>query len=91
MFALIRENYRYFRVKRGLEAGEIQKELQVPVPCNGFCGQILTVDRKFRVYIVKAGESYRSICLREGVDEEVLKEMNFYAPLYPTKKLYIPV
>lgn len=91
MFALIRENYRYFRVKSGQSRSEIEKELQIPVPNGHFCGQILSADKKFRVYIVKAGDSYRSVCLKEGVDEERLKEANSYAPLYPTKKLYIPL
>ena len=91
MFALIRENYRYFRVKSGQSASDIERELQIPVPCGLFCGQILSADRKFRVYTVKVGDTYRSVCLKEGVDEQTLKEVNFHAPLYPTKKLYIPV
>ena len=91
MFALIRENYRYFRVKSGQSKSEIERELQIPVPNGLSCGQILSADKKFRVYTVKAGDSYRSVCLKEGVDEEILKEANFSAPLYPTKKLYIPV
>ena len=91
MFALIRENYRYFRIKSGLNAGDIEKELQIPVPCNPFNGQIICSNNNFRVYIVNVGDSYRSICMKEGVDEEALKEANFRAPLYPTKKLYIPI
>ena len=91
MFALIRENYRYFRVKNGMTPVEIEKELKIPMPCNPFCGQIIAADKKFRVYAVKVGDSYRSVCIKEGIDEERLKEANFRAPLYPTKKLYIPI
>lgn len=91
MFALVRENYRYFRVKSGQTSGEIERELQIPVPNGSFCGQILRADKKCRVYTVKVGDTYRSVCLKEGVDEDTLKELNFGAPLYPTKKLYIPL
>lgn len=85
------ENYRYFRVKSGQSPNDIERELQIPVPHPSFGGQILRADRRCRVYIVKAGDTYRSVCKREGVDEETLKELNFSAPLYPTKKLYIPI
>ena len=91
MFALVRENYRYFRVKSGQSVSDIESELQIPVPGGTFAGQILRADGKCRIYTVKVGDTYRSICLREGVDEEKLKELNFFAPLYPTKKLYIPL
>ena len=91
MFALVRENYRFFRVKRGQTGEEIQKELQIPAPNSPFGGQILRADKKCRVYTVKAGDTYRSVCRKEGVSEDELKELNFSAPLYPTKKLYIPL
>lgn len=91
MFALVRENYRYFRVKSGQSPGDIVRELQIPVPGGTFGGQIIRADEKCRIYTVKVGDTYRSICRKEGVDEERLKELNFYAPLYPTKKLYIPL
>ncbi len=91
MFALVRENYRYFRVKSGQTAADIERELKIPVRSGVFAGQIVRADKKCRVYVVKAGDTYRSVCLKEGVDEEVLKEINFSAPLYPTKKLYIPL
>ena len=91
MFALIRENYRYFRVKSGQTKSEIEKELQIPVPGAIFDGRILRADKKCRIYVVKVGDTYSSVCLKEGVDEETLKELNSGAPLYPTKKLYIPI
>ena len=91
MFALVRENYRYFRVKRGQSVSDIERELEIPVAGALFCGRILRADKKYRIYTVKAGDTYRSVCLKEGVDEEALKELNSNAPLYPTKKLYIPL
>ena len=91
MFALIRENYRYFRVKSGQSIGDIERELQIPVSGAIFGGRILRADKKCRVYVVKVGDTYQSICLKEGVDEETVKELNSCAPLYPTKKLYIPL
>lgn len=91
MFALIMENYRYFRVKSGQSASDIERELNLPVTGALFGGRILRADKKCRIYTVKVGDTYSAICQREGVDEETLKELNSCAPLYPTKKLYIPI
>ncbi|MCH5148551.1 MAG: LysM peptidoglycan-binding domain-containing protein [Clostridiales bacterium] len=91
MFALVRENYRYFRVKSGQSVSDVERELEIPVSGGIFSGRILRADKKCRIYTVKVGDTYRSVCLKEGVDEETLKELNSNAPLYPTKKLYIPL
>ena len=91
MFALERENYTYFRVKKGQSASDIERELQIPVQGATFAGQIMEADKKFRIYIVKVGDTYRSVSLKEGVNEERLKELNFFAPLYPTKRLFVPL
>lgn len=90
MFALVRENCRYFRVKSGQTAGEVSGELKIPVG-EAFCGMIINADKKYRAYTVKAGETYRSIGRREGVDGEELEKVNSSAPLYPTKIIYIPL
>lgn len=91
MFALVRENYRYFRVKSGQSVSDIERELEIPLCGAIFSGRILRADKKCRIYTVKAGDTYRSVCLKEGIDEQTLKELNSNAPLYPTKKLYIPL
>ena len=90
MFALVRENYRYFRVKSGQSVSDIERELEIPVSGTIYGGRILRADKKCRIYTVKVGDTYRSVSLKEGIDEDTLKELNSFAPLYPTKKLYIP-
>ena len=91
MFALVRENYKYFRVKSGQSVSDIERELEIPVSGAIYGGRILRADKKCRIYSVKVGDTYRSVSLKEGVDEETLKEFNSNAPIYPTKKLYIPI
>lgn len=90
MFTLVTEKSKFFRVKRGQCAAEIEKTLQTPVSGVAFSGAIVEVKQNLRVYIARAGESYRSIALKTGVSENELKEINRFKPVYPTCKIFIP-
>lgn len=79
---------KYYRIKSGQTAREVEKVLCTPVN-NCFGGAIIAlIDCK--VHTVQPFETYISIAQRYSVEEEVLKDFNGNRPLYPTCKIFIP-
>lgn len=91
MFTLVTDRSRYFRVKRGQNACEIERALNIPVPPSVFAGEILPVSEAvFSVYKAVVGDTYRTVALRFGVEEGELKKANGFRPVYPTCKIFVP-
>ena len=91
MFTLVTDRSKYFRVKRGQSAGEIEKVLKTPVSGALFEGRIIVVrDENLTVYTAAVGDTYRTVALKFGADERQLKEINGSKPVYPTCKLFVP-
>ena len=92
MFTLVTDRSRYFRVKRGQCAAEVERQLKTPVHGAAFAGRILkVVDGNLRQYTACVGDSYRTVALKFGADEERLKTLNGNKPVYPTCKLFVPL
>lgn len=89
MFTLVTEKSRFYRVKRGQSAKEIESVLCVPCG-EAFCGAIIEADGDFDVYLVKPCETYRSLAAKFRRGEEELRQANNNRPLYPTQKLFVP-
>ena len=90
MFTLVTEKSKFFRVKRGQSAAEIEKTLQTPVCGCPFSGAIVEVKPNLRVYTARVGDSYRTIAQSAGVRENELKSLNGFKPVYPSCKVFIP-
>ena len=91
MFTLVTDRSKYFRVKRGQSAGEIEKVLKTPVNGSVFEGRIIEVgDKNLTAYTAQVGDTYRTVALKFGTDEEKLKKANGNKPVYPTCKLFVP-
>ena len=91
MFTLVTDRSKYFRVKRGQSAEEVESELKTPVQGAVFAGRIIEVaDGNFERYAAQVGDTYRTIALKFGADEEELKKTNGFRPVYPTCKLFVP-
>ncbi len=91
MFTLVTDRNKYFRVKRGQCARDIESHFGVPVLGGAFAGRIIEVgDKTYSRYTADVGDTYRTVALKFGVDEKLLEEANGNAPVYPTKKLFVP-
>ncbi len=91
MFTLVTDRSKYFRVKRGQSAAEIERNLKTPVQGAVFTGRIIAVsDNVLKQYVAEVGDTYRTIALKLGADEEQLKKINGFKPVYPTCKLFVP-
>ncbi len=91
MFTLVTDRSKYFRVKRGQSAGEIEKVLKTPVQGCAFNGRIIEVSKEnLTVYKACVGDTYRTVAEKFGADEEKLKRINSGKPVYPTCKLFVP-
>ena len=91
MFTLVTDRSKYFRVKRGQSAADIEKVFGIPVNGEVFSGKIIPLNSgKFVRYCAAVGDTYRTVALKFGVDEGLLKEVNGNAPVYPTRKLFVP-
>lgn len=89
MFTLVTDRSKYFRVRRGLTKREAEDALSVPFKVF-FDGAIVELGEKMTVYVCLPMESYKSLSLKFGVPEEELKKANFYKPVYPSCKLFVP-
>ncbi|MDE6355788.1 MAG: LysM peptidoglycan-binding domain-containing protein [Clostridia bacterium] len=90
MFTLTMQKCGYFRVKEGQTAEEIERVLRVPVSGEVFSGRIIVSEGNFILHVAKAGEGYKSIAARYGVDEEELKRANSFKAIYPTCRVFVP-
>lgn len=83
------EKSRFYRVKKGQTASLIEKTLNIPAGC-AFAGAIIPL-RDFSQYTVQPFDTYASIAASLGIEEERLKEANGNRPLYPSRKIFIPI
>lgn len=90
MFTLVTEKHKFFRIKRGMTAGEVEQKLCVPVQGKLFVGKIMETDEKFKVYFALPGDTYRTVALKFRVNEDELKKINSDRIVYPTRRLFIP-
>ena len=90
MFTLVAEKNKFFKVKRGQSAGDIQSELKVPVCGEAFAGRIIRTDAQYVVHIARPLESYASLAESYGVSEREIREVNGDKPVYPTCSIFIP-
>ncbi len=91
MFTLVTDRNKYFRVKRGQSAEEVQRVLKTPVNGAVFAGRIVEVcEEELVEYSALVGDTYRTVALKFGADEERLKAINAFKPVYPTCKLFVP-
>lgn len=91
MFTLVTDRSRYFRVRRGVTAEQIENEFSSPVRGGVFAGRIVKIkERPLGRYTVRVGDTYKTVALKLGSDEEELRNLNGSKPLYPTCKLFVP-
>lgn len=90
MFTLTMQKNGYFRVKDGQTAEEIERVLSVPVSGEVFSGRIIVTEGNYAIHTARAGEGYKTIAARYGVDEEELKRTNSFKTIYPTCSVLIP-
>ena len=91
MFTLITDKSRYFKVKRGQNARDIEEVLNTPVRGNVFAGRIIEVAEERLVQVsVGVGDSYKTLALKYGVPESQLREINGAKPVYPTCRIFVP-
>ena len=90
MFTLVTAKSRYFRIKRGQSAEEVETRLRVPVRGDAFCGKIIELGGEYEIYAARPGDSYFSIAKSSGFTEEELREINGGKPVYPTVKVFVP-
>ncbi len=91
MFTLITDRSRYFKIKRGQSAGEVEAELNTPVFGQAFAGMVVSVEAERLVRIsAGVGDSYRTLAAKYGADENRLKRLNGGKPVYPTCKIFVP-
>ncbi len=91
MFTLVTDRSRYFRIKKGQCAAEIESVLSTPVTGTAFAGKIIPVaEKNLKRYVAEVGDTYRTIALKFGADEEQLKKTNNFKPVYPTCKVFVP-
>ena len=91
MFTLITDRSRYFKVKRGQSAGEIERVLNTPVGAGAFAGMIVKVaEEELIIVTADVGDSYRSIAEKYAVSRSRLEQINGGKPVYPTCKIFVP-
>ena len=79
---------KFYRVKSGQTAREVEKVLEVPLN-NSYGGAIINVP-DCSAHTVQPFETYATIAHKYGIEEGALKEFNGVRPLYPTCKIFIP-
>lgn len=90
MFTLVTDRSKFYRVKRGQNAADIENVFGVPVR-SAFSGGIIEIDDAFYSrYIADVGDTYASIAEKFGVDADLLEDVNGGRPVYPTRKLFVP-
>lgn len=91
MFTLITDRSRYFKVRRGQSAQDIEKVLRTPVNGRAFAGRIIKVsENALEAVTVGVGDTYRTVAEKYGVSEARLREINCDKPVYPTCKIFVP-
>ena len=90
MFSLKTERGKYFKVKHGVEKSEIVSVFNCPVEGEIFTGKIIALTPPKRCVYAVVGDTYKKIAARERVKEEELIKLNYAAPVYPSKRVWLP-
>lgn len=90
MFTLVTDKSRFYRVKRGQSAAEIERTLKNPAGSEVFAGKIIVVHENLTVYSAAVGDTYKVIAQKFSTDEQLLKNINGGKPVYPTCKIFVP-
>ncbi len=91
MFTLVTDRSKFYRVKRGQSARDIENVFEIPVRGAAFSGEILEIgDIFYTRYVADVGDTYRTIAEKFGTDPFLLEEINGGKPVYPTRKLFVP-
>ncbi|MCM1437871.1 MAG: LysM peptidoglycan-binding domain-containing protein [Roseburia sp.] len=89
MFSLTLERGRYLRIRKRVTEKEVVNAFRCPVH-KVFCGEIIELPPPKRYCYALAGDTYKSIAEREGVNEEELCALNKNTAVYPTQKVWLP-
>jgi acetone carboxylase gamma subunit len=88
MFLLQLSKSKYIRVRKGVNANEIQENFNLPVS-NVYEGQIIKLPKiDYKIYLCVPNDTYEKISKKLCVDCERLIEVNGNKPLYPFCKIY---
>lgn len=91
MFMLLKDKVKFFRVKRGQQARDIERELNIPVKFCVFSGMIIEIDNNLYIrYVAEVGDTYESIAEKFCVKKSILEQVNCNTPVYPTEIIFIP-
>ncbi len=90
MFSLQLERGKYVRVRGGVTAKEISDAYKTPVVGKVYAGAIVEIADVSDYCYAKAGDCYETIAKRYGCDLDKLRRVNADAPVYPTKRVWIP-
>ncbi|MCD7729011.1 MAG: LysM peptidoglycan-binding domain-containing protein [Clostridia bacterium] len=91
MYELKLAKSRYYRVKRGQSASDIENTLCMPVPQNIREGMIIEVPRcNFFIYKADVGDTYSSVAQKFGLEAEELRRVNGGRAVFPTCRIFIP-
>jgi len=72
-----------------MKSSDIEKLFSIPVVCDVYDGMILPIPPPKNFIIAEATDSWQSIALTYGCEEEALKKLNG-GVLFPTKRIYLP-
>lgn len=88
---LLKDNVKFYRVKRGQEARDIEREFNIPIKFSVFSGMIIEIDNNsYTQYIAELGDTYESISKKFNVQKCTLEQVNNNTPIYPTEIIFIP-
>lgn len=90
MFTLVTEKCKFFRVKRGQSAKEIESVLSTPVGFEPFGGAIIRVHTGLKIYVARPLDTFASVAAKFSVAEDKLIELNGAGAVYPTRKIFLP-
>lgn len=90
MFTLVKEKCKFFRVKRGQSARELERVLLSPVKPEPFAGAIIAVRAGLKIYYAHPGDTFASVAAKFCVAEEELEKLNGGGCIYPTRTIFVP-
>lgn len=91
MFLLELERGPYLRVRGGVKKSDIERAFAFPVNGEVYEGAVVCVLPPAGGFcIARPGDDYNAIAQREGVDCAELEKLNNGAPLYASKKVWLP-
>lgn len=78
-------------MRSGVTAREIEKNFSCPVFCTPSAGEIIELPlTPLKFCRAEVGDTYEKIAKRYFSDASRIRELNRNAPVYPTRKIYLP-